>query len=133
MTAAGRPEMFALDTAIGPTSRSSSMATGCSGIRSITVPGRVTEIPLQRRRLLDDQAQCAGPERANQLARGIRHGVHQAVDGVPGPDEHGNRHVAAAALGRQQRGDRGAVERVGADPVDGVGGQDDEPATLDAR
>ena len=30
--------MFALDTAIGPISRSSSRATGCSGIRSITVP-----------------------------------------------------------------------------------------------
>ena len=36
--AGGEPEMFALDTAIGPTSRSSSSATGCSGIRSITVP-----------------------------------------------------------------------------------------------
>jgi hypothetical protein len=30
--------MFALDTAIGPTSRRISIATGCSGIRSITVP-----------------------------------------------------------------------------------------------
>ena len=30
--------MFALDTAIGPTSRSSSSATGCSGIRTMTVP-----------------------------------------------------------------------------------------------
>jgi hypothetical protein len=30
--------MFALDTAIGPVRRSSSMATGCSGIRSATVP-----------------------------------------------------------------------------------------------
>jgi len=38
VTAAGRPEMLALDTAIGPTSRSRSMATGWSGIRSITVP-----------------------------------------------------------------------------------------------
>ena len=36
--AAGLPEMLALDTAIGPTSRSSSMATGCSGMRSMTVP-----------------------------------------------------------------------------------------------
>src|SRR5882757_5901137 len=36
--AGGDPERFALDTAIGPTSRSSSNATGCSGIRSITVP-----------------------------------------------------------------------------------------------
>ena len=36
--AAGWPEMLALDTAIGPTSRSTSIATGCNGIRSITVP-----------------------------------------------------------------------------------------------
>ena len=32
------PEMLAEDTAMGPTSRSSSMATGCSGMRSMTVP-----------------------------------------------------------------------------------------------
>ena len=38
VTAAGLPDMLALDTAIGPTSRSSSIATGCSGIRSMTVP-----------------------------------------------------------------------------------------------
>ena len=38
VTAAAWPEMFALDTAIGPTSRRSSIATGCSGMRSITVP-----------------------------------------------------------------------------------------------
>ena len=38
VTAAGKPDTLALETAIGPTSRSSSMATGCRGIRSITVP-----------------------------------------------------------------------------------------------
>ncbi len=38
MVAGGSPDTLALDTAIGPTSRSSSSATGCSGIRSITVP-----------------------------------------------------------------------------------------------
>ena len=41
MVAGGRPETFALDTAIGPISRRSSSATGCKGIRSMTVP-RVT-------------------------------------------------------------------------------------------
>ena len=38
VVAGGRPDLFALDTAIGPTERSSSSATGCSGIRTITVP-----------------------------------------------------------------------------------------------
>ena len=36
--AAGRPDRFALETAIGPVRLSSSRATGCSGIRSATVP-----------------------------------------------------------------------------------------------
>ena len=38
---------------------------------------RVAKVPLQRRRLAHDQAQRAGPERADQLAGGVRHGVHQ--------------------------------------------------------
>ena len=38
VAAGGEPVRLALETAIGPTSRSSSSATGCSGIRSITVP-----------------------------------------------------------------------------------------------
>ena len=92
---------------------------------------RITEVPLQRRRLLDDEAQCAGPERADQLARGVGHGVHQALDGVPRPDEHRDGHVAAPALRRQQRRHRGVVEGVGADAVDGVGGQHDEAPALD--
>src|SRR5699024_8832129 len=36
--AGGLPEIFALETAIGPTSRNNSIATGCNGIRTITVP-----------------------------------------------------------------------------------------------
>ena len=92
---------------------------------------RIAEIPLQRRRLLDNEAQRAGPERADQFPGGVRHRVHQAFDGVPGPDEHRDGHVAAAALRRQQRRDRGAVEGVSADAVDGVGGQHDEASALD--
>ena len=38
LLAGGCPDTLALETAIGPTSRSSSSATGCNGIRSITVP-----------------------------------------------------------------------------------------------
>ena len=36
--AGGWPDRFALETAIGPVFSSSSIATGCSGIRSATVP-----------------------------------------------------------------------------------------------
>lgn len=38
MTAAGWPTLLADATAIGPVSRSTSRATGCSGIRTATVP-----------------------------------------------------------------------------------------------
>ncbi len=92
---------------------------------------RVAEIPLQRRRLQHHQAERAGPERADQFARPVRHPVHQALDRVPGADQHTHRHVAATALGRQQCVHRGAVESVGADAVDGVGRHDDQPAGLE--
>ncbi len=38
MVAAGRPCLFAEETAIGPVSLSTSSATGCIGIRTATVP-----------------------------------------------------------------------------------------------
>jgi hypothetical protein len=38
VVAGGSPEMFALDTAMGPVALSTSSATGCSGIRTATVP-----------------------------------------------------------------------------------------------
>ena len=46
-------------------------------------------------------------------------------------DQHRGRHVPAAPLGRQQRGDRLRGERVRAEPVHRVGGQDDKPTRLD--
>src|SRR6202022_935514 len=40
------------------------------------------------------------------------------------------RHVTPASFRREQRGDGGGVERVGANAVHRVGGQHDEPAAL---
>ena len=90
-------------------------------------PG-VAEVPGQRRRVLHHQGQRAGPERLDQVARRAGHRADQAVDGVPGTDQHRHRHVPAAALGGQQAGHRGGVEGVRADAVQGVGRQHHERA-----
>ena len=121
VVAGGLPLRLALDTAIGPTSRSRSSATGCSGIRTITVPLASPRSQLQRRGVLDHQGQAARPERLDQRPGDRRHRHHQPVDRGPGADQHRYRHVRPAALGGQQRPDGRGVERVGADPVDGVG------------
>ena len=92
---------------------------------------RVTEIPLQRRRLLHHQTQRPGPEGANEFMGRIRHRIDQSGDGVPTADQYSDRHVAAAALSRQQVCHGAVVEGVGGNAVHGVGGQHDEPSTLD--
>ena len=91
----------------------------------------VAEIPLQRRRLRDHQAERARPERTDELAGPRRHGVNQTLDGVPGSDQDAHRHVAAASFGRQQRGHRGAVEGVGADAVDRIRRHDNQFAAFE--
>ena len=91
----------------------------------------IAEIPLQRRRLLHHEAQRAGPERADQVAGPVGHGVDEALDGVPGADQHAHRHVSTPSLRRQQGGHRRAVERVGADAVHGVGRHDNQSAALE--
>ena len=129
--AAGRPLMLALLTAIGPVRRRMSRASSWSGTRSAMVP----------RSRPGPSAGWAGPCRSRSAGR--------ASAGRPGPwppvgtstasarirlavgDQHRRRHVAAAVLRVQQPLDRLGAERVGADPVHGVGGQHDALAALD--
>ncbi len=80
----------------------------------------IAEVPLQRRSLLDHQAQRPRPEGADQFPGAFRHRVHQALDGVPGADEDTDRHVPAAAFGLQQCRHRRGIEGVGAQSVDSV-------------
>ena len=65
----------------------------CADLTYIDSSG-ITEIPLQRRGLLDDQAQRAGPERPNQLARGIL---------AQPPDARRRRRAVAFAQRREPR------------------------------
>ena len=103
VVAGGRPEMFALDTAIGPISRSSSSATGCSGIRSITVPRVSPRSQFSEGACGSTSDSPPGQNASTSSRAAARHGDHQAVDGVPGPDQHRDGHVRPAALGREQR------------------------------
>ena len=93
-------------------------------------PG-VAEIPRQRRCLLHNQTQPAGPERPDEFTRSAGARCDQAVDRVPRADEDGHRHVASASLGPQQGGDSLAVECVGGESVQRVGGHDDEAPGLE--
>ena len=72
-----------------------------------------------------------GPERVDEVAGGLGDVGGDAVEGAARPDQHRQRHVAAAALGREQVAYGDPAERVGADAVDGVGGQHDEVAPVD--
>ncbi|CNW23622.1 Uncharacterised protein [Mycobacterium tuberculosis] len=91
----------------------------------------IAKIPLQRRRLHDHQAERAGPECANQFAGTVGHRVDQPLDRVPRADQHTYRHIATPPLCRQQRGHRGAVEGVGADPIHRVRRHHHQLARLD--
>ena len=70
---------------------------------------------------LDQRARVAGEPVGERVERGGR------------ADQHRRRHVPAAALGVEQAPDGGRVEGVGADAVDGVGGQHDQLAAPDGE
>ena len=104
--------MFALDVASGPTSRSSSIATGCSGIRTMTVPlvlprSQASEGAWCTTRLKPPGQNARTSSRASDVTR-----AGKSVDRVPRPDQDGDRHVPATALGRKQSRDRLRTERV---------------------
>ena len=81
------------------------MATGCSGIRTATVPRVSPRSHVQRRLVLGDERQRAGPEGVDELPGLLGEVGDQAVQGVRGADEDRGGHVAAAALGLQQVAD----------------------------
>jgi len=96
-----------------------------------SVAQRVAEIPVQRRARAEDQGQRAGPELVDQVLAVRAERLGQRGRRPHAAHQDRGRHVAAAPLGGEQRGDRGRGEGVGADAVDGIGGQHDELALLD--
>jgi hypothetical protein len=77
-----------------------------------------------------DERQPTRPERLDQCVDGLVGDGDTAQRGRR-TDQHRHRHVPATPLGLQQRRDGLGRERVGADAVDGVGGQHDELAVAD--
>ena len=118
-------------TAIGPVSRSTSSATGCSGIRTATVPLVSPRSHCRLGECSTTMVSAPGQNASTRSRAAWGSEKHQAVEGVPGADQHRRRHVPAPALRVQQRLDRVRGERVGADAVDRVGRQDDQLTVLD--
>ena len=80
----------------------------------------VAEVPLQRRLGVADQGQRPGPELLDERAGVARDPDRERVERGGRRDQHRRRHLATAALGVEQVGDRLVVEGVRGDPVDGV-------------
>ena len=86
------------------------------------------QIPGQGRIGLQDEGQSTRPEGLHEGSGGLGHlgDEPDQVGGVGHEDRRG--HLASAPLGGQQPLDGRGVGGVAADAVDGVRGQDDEPA-----
>ena len=127
-------EVGRADTASGPVRSRIARATSSSGIRTATVPRvsprshcsevcwRQTRVSGPGQNVLD---QGAGPARARRSA--------SASSVVAARDQHRRRHLAAAALGREQAADGVVGEGVGGDAVDGVGRDHDQLARVGRR
>ena len=120
----------------GRSAAAAQSATGCSGIRTATVPSVVAQIPDQRQRVADRQTMVSPPgqnasRRASPRSPRVRRPAPSARARTA--DQHRQRHVPAPALGREQPATAAGSERVGADPVDRVGRQHDQLAAAQGR
>ena len=92
---------------------------------------RLAEVPLQRGLRVQDDREPAGPELLDEPAHRSGHLAREGVERGDAGDQHGWRRGALTALGLEESGDRGRVERVGGDAVDRVGGNHHEFAAAD--
>ena len=129
---AGWPVLLADETAIGPVSRSTSSADRVQRHPHGDRAAGVAQVPLQARRVLDDDRQRARPERLDQVpgrrAAARRPGRRGCAGSRPAP--------AAACAGPRPLALSSAVTACGVNAsapiaVDRVGGQDDQLAALD--
>ena len=72
-----------------------------------------------------------GQNASTRSARPAGSAQDEAVEGLPGADQHRRRHVRPRPLASSSALTADGVERVGADPVHGVGGQHHQLAALD--
>ena len=107
------------------------MATGCSGIRTATVPRVSPRSHWSDGWCLATRVSAPGQKASTSSQACSEKSVTRPCRVFGEPIEHGRGHVAAAALGLQQVADGLRAEGVGADAVHGVGGQHDELAAAD--
>ncbi len=124
-----RPKRLADGAAIPPpNSPRSARATGCEGTRMPTLVLPAGDGIRNARRARQDQRQRSRPECRGELARAVGHGTRpfRKLGCVVQVDDDGM--VGGTPFRREDPAHRVRATRVGAEPVDGLGGKRDQLA-----